>query len=346
MLLQDYRPQSRLVVKKTDVPMPKFPVFDVHTHFGKLIMGDCFDELFDAKAVVASMKAHGITHAVNLDLSFGQTRQRVLKKLEGTGDFFVHFGSVDVARFEEPGFERMVYQSIVDGVRIGMRGLKLWKPIGLGYQDKNGRYLRPDDERLHCIFQTAAEFKLPVLFHIADPVAFFYPVDVHNERYEELCGHPDWSFADPKFYRFEELMKMQEHMIAENPDTTFIIAHGGSYSENLGQVAQWLDRYPNMNIDIAARISEFGRQPYSAKVFFEKYYDRILFGTDFTPVDEVFHPVYYRFLETDDEYFSPTDRDGDPGQGRWNIYGIQLSDRALEHIYHKNAERILAYDER
>ena len=344
MLLQDYRPKSFLEVKHTKVETPRFPVVDMHTHFGKLVMGDNYAELYDTRAVVESLRAHGVQQVVNLDLGFGGERERMLKKLEGFEDFFINYGTVDVERFEAPDFERMVYRSIADGVQqCGMRGLKLWKPIGLGYRDQNGKYLRPDDDRLSCIFQTAAEFNIPVLFHIADPVAFFSPVDGENERYEELQNHPDWSFCSPELYGFHELMRMQENLLEKNPKTTFIIAHAGSYSENLKQVAQWLDRFPNMYIDIAARISELGRQPYTARAFLEQYCERVFFGTDFSASGDVMHPNYYRFLETDDEYFNP-EGDGAPfGQGRWNIYGVFLSDHALECIYHKNAQEIFGY---
>lgn len=343
MLLKDYMPRSFLEVKKTEVNVAKFPVFDVHTHWGKLLLGENYESRYDTAEVVAAMRNHGVYKTVNLDLGFSdEERARMVKKQEGYEDFFVNFGTVDVSRFEEPDFETTVRRSLEEGVKnYAMKGIKLWKPIGLGYRDRNGNYLRPDDERLDCIYETAARLNIPILFHIADPVAFFYPADGKNERYEELGGHPDWSFADPRFYRFHELMQMQENMLAKHPDTTFIIAHFGSYSENLKQVGIWLDKYPNMHIDIAARISELGRQPYTARRFMEKYYDRILFGTDFAPVDRVFHPNYYRFLETDDEYFNPEGDDAGYGQGRWNIYGIDLSDNALEHIYYKNAEKLL-----
>lgn len=343
MLLKDYMPRSFLEVKKTEVPVAKFPVFDVHTHWGKLLLGEEFEKRYDTAAVVEALKAHGVYKTVNLDLgATAEDRARMIEKERGFEDFFVNFGTVDVSRFEQPDFEAQVRRSLEDGVKnFGMGGIKLWKPIGLGYRDASDNYLRPDDPRLGCIFETAAQLHIPVLFHIADPVAFFYPADGRNERYEELCGHPDWSFADPRFYRFHELMQMQENMIAQHPDTTFIIAHFGSYSENLKQVGIWLDKYPNMHVDIAARISELGRQPYTAKRFLEQYADRILFGTDFVPVDNVFHPNYYRFLETDDEYFNPEGENAPYGQGRWNIYGIDLSNPALERIYYKNAEKLL-----
>ena len=93
-----------------------------------------------------------------------------------------------------------------------------------------------------------------------------------------------------------------------------------------------------MYVDIDARISELGRQPYTARKFFLKYQDRILFGTDTTPRREAFR-IYYRFLETDDEYFDCSA--SHHRQGFWNIYGIYLPPEVLDKIYRKNAERIL-----
>ncbi len=342
MRLEDYHPISRLSVPAHEVPLPRFPVIDVHTHFGALLLGPNYPELYDTGEAVARLRDCGVCRVVNLDMGWGKERGRMLRKIEGYEDFFLLFGTVPVEQFSEPDFETTVYRSIRDGVSEGMRGLKLWKPIGLGLRDRDGSYLRPDDPRLGVIFRTAAEFQLPVLFHIADPIAFFDPTDEKNERYEELREHPDWSFADPKFYRFDQLMQMQENLIAANPDTTFIIAHFGSCSEDLARVGRWLDRYPNMYVDIAARISELGRQPYTARAFLEKYSERVLFGTDHGAPDLPLHPTYYRFLETFDEYFNPQGPDPEaPNQGRWYIYGVGLSDKALQNIYFENARKLL-----
>ena len=93
-----------------------------------------------------------------------------------------------------------------------------------------------------------------------------------------------------------------------------------------------LDRYPNMHVDMAARIGELGRQPFTSKKFFDKYQDRILFATDATPHGDAFpqqvfndqlYEIYYRFLETEDEYFDYAPAKIPP-QGRWRIYGINL----------------------
>lgn len=342
MKLVDYHPQSKLVVPTHFLPKAKFPVIDAHTHFGALLLGENYTEKYDTGETVHKLRECGIQRVINLDFGYGKACEKMLTKMEGYEDFFLSFGTVPVEQFEEPDFERRIYQHISDGVRLGMRGLKLWKPIGLQYTDKNGNYLRPDDPRLQVIYQTAGEFDLPILFHIADPIAFFDPLDSSNERYEELASHPDWSFSDSKYYRFDALMQMQENMLRDNPGTTFIIAHVGSCAEDLSRVANWLERYPNMYIDIAARISELGRQPYTARDFLEKYSDRVVFGTDYCPIDAPIHPTYFRFLETFDEYFNPQGtEDFASNQGRWNIYGVGLSDNALRRIYAENICKLL-----
>lgn len=340
--LEEYTPVSELVVEQHIISKPKFPIFDIHAHFGSLVMGDGYESMYDTAEVVSRLKDLGIKKIINLDGWWGSQLDRMLAKIHPFEDFIQTFGCIDPSRLDEPGFEDYVRQTLKDSVQKGIKGLKFWKNISLALKDKKGKYIPIDDDRLKVIWQTAAELKLPVLIHIADPVAFFKPIDEFNERYEELGAHPDWSFYGPQYYSFDELMKMQENLIAGNPDTTFIVAHLGSYSENIGAVSKWLDKYSNMYVDIAARISELGRQPYSSKRFFERYQDRILFGVDFTPVVRgfEFYPPCYRFLETMDEYFnySPLTI---PDQGRWKIYGIGLEDSILEKVYYKNAEKLL-----
>ena len=334
--LDAYRPKSQLVTPQTPVSQPAFPVFDAHMHFGEMPMGPDYPSLYDIDETVAALKAKGVFGVVNLDGGWGAELRRMLDVIGPHNDYISIFGTVPLERFEEPGFETLVYQTLRDSMAEGVRGLKFWKNLGLVIRDAQGRYLRPDDPRLCPVWQAAAEFHLPIVIHLADPVAFFDPLDVYNERYEELVCHPDWHFHGQGRYTFETLMACQEAVIAENPKTTFVVAHVGSYAENLRQVAQWLDAYDNMFVDIAARVAELGRQPYASKAFFEKYADRILFGTDASPIGMDMYETTYRFLETRDEYFSYGG-----GQGRWNIYGLGLAPDVLAKIYSGNAKRVL-----
>ena len=138
-------------------------------------------------------------------------------------------------------------------------------------------------------------------------------------------------------------------MFARHPKTTFVALHVGNKAEDLAGVGEMLDKFPNVNVEIGARIGELGRQPRSSASFFEKYQDRVLFGTDAIPLgvetpQQVFgaglYHIYYRFLETEDEYFdySPAPV---PPQGRWRIYGVGLPEQILRKVYRQNAERVL-----
>ncbi|MEL7267358.1 MAG: amidohydrolase family protein, partial [Planctomycetota bacterium] len=181
---------------------------------------------------------------------------------------------------------------------------------------------------------------------VADPAAFFQPIDETNERYEELSRHPSWSFYTPpnapvekQFPSRLELLEARNRLLERHKNTTFIGAHVANYPEDLETVSRWLRRYPNLVVEFASRINELGRQPYSARKFLIQFQDRVLFGTD-GPWPEQRLRYYWRFLETRDEDF-PYSEKIPPPQGLWNIQGVGLPDQVLKKIYHQNAARII-----
>ena len=339
MLLSEYRPVSELVTKCTQIARPKFPVIDFHMHMGPIGLGADYQSKYDLDDAVRMLKEQGIVGCVNPDICHGEELKEMMRFTEKYSDFFTTFGGIDVCRCDEPGFERYVKDTLREYRSMGVKGIKLWKNFGLSLRGKDGALLMPTQPVFDVLWQSAAENGLPVLFHIADPVAFFKPNNAHNERYEELIAHPDWSFCKEGLPSFAQLMQMQERLVAGNPATVFILAHCAGYAENLAYVSHLFDSYKNVYIDLAARIAELGRQPYAARRFLTQFSDRIVFGTDYSPGAENLYPVHYRFLETYDEYFP---YDESYKQGRWNIYGVGLEDAALENIYYKTAQKLLA----
>ncbi|NLG72440.1 MAG: amidohydrolase family protein [Chloroflexi bacterium] len=342
--LIDYRPRPKLVVPETHIEKPRFPVIDAHNHLGELF-GRSWDrrplpELLDL------LDEAGVQMLGDLDGGWGEEiLHRHLDQFKAAApERFQVFGGVDWSQWEVhgDGFGEWAAKRLEAQVRRGAQGLKIWKPFGLQVRDPAGRLAPIDDTRLAPIWEKASELRIPVIIHIADPVAFFDPIDQYNERIEELAAHPDWSFYGPRFPSFQALMEQFERLIASHPATTFIGAHVGCYAENLGWVSRMLTHYPNFYIDISARIGELGRQPYSARRLFLQFPDRILFATDTAPDLDIYR-IYYRFLETGDEYFS-YDTGEVPAQGRWRIYGLHLPDDVLEKVYYLNARRILQPD--
>jgi predicted TIM-barrel fold metal-dependent hydrolase len=340
MLLENFRPRSKLVTKTTLVERPKFPAIDAHNHLGHY--GGNAIEVASIDEVCAELDKAGITHYIDLDGGWGEAElQRHLEYVAPRRERFQVFGGVDWDKWAELGdaFPEYAAKRLEVQKVWGAQGLKIWKPFGLHVRDQHGILVRVDDERLIPIWETAGRLGLPVLVHVADPVAFFDPVDETNERWEEIGANPDWAFTNPPFPPFMDILNGLYNLVKRHPSTTFIGAHVGCYGENLGWVGQMLDDCPNYSIDISARIGELGRQPYSARKFFIRYADRILFGLDGGP-DVDSYRLTYRFLETDDEYFN-YNTDEIPGQGRWYAYGIYLPDGVLEKVYRRNAERLL-----
>lgn len=341
MQLTRYIPQSQLVTPVTAVEKPAFPAIDAHNHLFEGFGGGW--EKRPATELLDLLDQAGVVHYVDLDGGWGEDiLDRHLEKFkQAAPDRFTMFGGVAWSQWPQQGsrFPQWAAARLRAQQQRGAGGLKIWKDFGLHVKDEHGELVRVDDPRLDPLWQTAGELGLPVVIHVADPVAFFEPLDEKNERWEELQEHPDWHFPSPPFPPFMSLLDGLANLAARHPQTTFIGAHVGCYSENLGWVSELLDRCPNFNVDISARISELGRQPYSARRFFLRYPDRILFGSDMGPNLEAYR-IIYRFLETDDEYFN-YNPGPIPGQGRWHIYGMHLPQDVLEQVYYRNAARLI-----
>jgi predicted TIM-barrel fold metal-dependent hydrolase len=334
--LRDWEPRSMMVTKTTIVEKPRFPVVDIHNHLGG---GKQFLTPQRVQHYLTEMDAAGVRTVVNLDGGWDDRLRETLQALDQAHPGrFLTFALVNFDGIDDDGWSQREAKRLEAGFVAGAKGLKFHKTFGLRYRYKDGRLVPIDDPKLDPIWALCAKYKRPVVIHIADPAAFFTPLDRFNERWHELNAHPDWLFFGEQYPKRQALLDQLHRVIAKHPDTTFINTHFGNNAEDLASVADKLDKYPNMYVDIDARISELGRQPYSTRKFFLKYPDRILFGTDTSPKRDSYR-IYYRFLETDDEYFECAS--SHHRQGFWNIYGIFLPPEILDKVYRKNAERIL-----
>lgn len=336
-----------LQVESHPLKKARFPVVDVHMH--PRIRLHSSPESLDE--YVRVMDAQNIAVSVSLDGGLGpQFDDHVQYLWTKYRDRFVIFANVDWqggGRADDPAswdcqrpdFGRRTAVLLAEAKTKGASGLKVFKDLGLTYRNPDGSFIKIDDPRWDPIWAACGELGLPVIIHSGDPAAFFLPIDETNERWEELHRRPDWSFYGPQFPKREDLLAAYLRIIERHPQTTFIGAHVSNNAEDLAAVGAWLDRHPNLVVEIAARIAELGRQPYTARKFFLKYSDRILFGTDGPRAPERLF-AHWRFLETMDEYF-PYAENPFPPQGFWNIYGVGLPDDVLRKIYHENAARIV-----
>ncbi|WP_158791980.1 amidohydrolase family protein [Granulicella sp. L60] len=329
--VSDFHPRTMLHSVMHEITKPRFPVIDYHNHL----------DAQDPQEILKIMDACGIEHIANITMKVGDEAIEMIERYrKADARRFSTIGWMDWQGADAMNFSSFIKLSMerIDRlVQHGIVGFKFWKDLGLTVRDASGELISVDDERLAPIFDRLGELGIPAMVHIGDPEAFFLPIDAHNERYEELAAHPDWSFFGAQYSK-DELLKQRDCVFRRHPRTTFVGAHIAENSEDLARVSAMLDDCPNVMVDISARASELGRQPYSARRFFLRYADRILFGADLVPEVDMYR-LYYRFLETDDEYFDyPTHASR---QGRWNIYGLYLPDDVLRKVYRENALRLL-----
>jgi predicted TIM-barrel fold metal-dependent hydrolase len=326
--LSDFAPRSMLTLPDHLVLRAQYPAIDFHNHL----------DAQEPTAVLRVMDACNIERIVNITMRVGDEALEVIERFhEAAPDRFSTIAWMDWRDLHVPGFFGRCVERLEHLVDAGACGLKIWKDLGLELRDVDGSLLRIEDERLVPLFEKAGELGAFVMFHTADPDAFFLPIDRFNERYEELSAHPDWSFSGSELSK-AELLEARNRVIARHPRTVFVGAHVAERPEQLAEVSAWLDEYPNLYVDIGARTAELGRQPYTAREFCMRHADRILFGTDLVPEEEMYR-LHFRFLETADEYFDYPSHAS--RQGRWQIYGIHLPDDVLRAIYRENAVRLL-----
>ena len=349
LALTEFEPKSMLHVAETRVARARFPVIDFHTHVSRR---RAQQPAVPAAELVKTMDAVNLHTMVNLTGGAGEDLADAIRSFDRAFPRrFVSMTEPTWTRAGEPGYAAWQADEISKAKTAGAVGLKILKTLGLYLRDggPQGKLVPVDDARFDPMWEACGKLGLPVAIHVGDPEAFFLPIDRFNERYEELSAHPDWSFYGKDFPGFKDILAARDRVFARHPKTTFVALHVGHWAENLAAVGEMLDKYRNVHVEIGARIGELGRQPRTAARFFDKYQDRVLFGTDAIPLgtqtpQQVFgadlYHIYYRCLESEDEYFdyAPARL---PPQGRWRIYGLGLREPILRKVYNENAQRVL-----
>ena len=160
--------------------------------------------------------------------------------------------------------------------------VKIWKNVGMEFKREDGSYVMPDDPIFAPIYRHLAERRIPLIAHLADPVAAWRPLDPESVHYGYYSRNLEWHlYGKEGVPSYDDIIAARDHILEQNPDLVFIGAHIGSMAHDLNEVAKRLDRFPNFNVEIAARTGDLSRKPAEeVRAFFVKYQDRIMYGSD------------------------------------------------------------------
>lgn len=328
----DYQPRSTLVVPAHPVPRARFPAVDFHFHPPGRLSEDVINR------VGAAMDSLNLQVMVNASGSSGErlANQIAAVKASRYQDRFVMFTTLDLREVGPESGAKIAAQLEAD-IEAGAVGVgEIGKGFGLFYRKANGSRLQLDDPELDPVWETAARLNIPVFMHVGDPQEFFQPLDYHNERWLEMALFSSRRYFDrSRFPSFEELMAERDRLLARHPRTIWVLAHLGWHANDLGRLGRMFDSLPNLYAEVGAILYDLGRQPRTARQFFIKYQDRLLFGKDSFQPDE--YPYYWRVFETGDEYFDYYRN----YHAFWKLYGMALPDSVLKKVYYQNALKLI-----
>jgi len=331
LLLADFRPENINNIPQTYVEKAKFPVLDMHSH-------DYAANEEEIAQWVATMDACGIEKTNVMHCSWiGDDFETVLQKYAQFADRFNFWCCFDYSRYGQPDFAEACIRTLERCKELGAMGVGELGDKGVG-----DTYARPvpgdnihlDDEALAPVLDKCAELRMPISIHIAEPYWMYLPTDSTNDG---LMNAGNWHVdtSVPGCLDYDELIRSFENAVAAHPKTIFIACHYLNMNHDLPRLGEMLDKYPNMYVDIAARVGESAQTPRATRAFLMKYQDRVLFGTD-NGMGASMYRMIFRTLETADEHYY------EPDFGyHWYYSAFELPEDVLKKIYRTNAERIL-----
>jgi len=329
ILLKDYKPRSIFKISETRVEKARHPAIDVHSH-------DYAPSEAEVERWVKTMDAVGLEQTIILSGRTGARFDSVVARYGKHPRRFRIWCGIDFSGLHQPGFGPAAMAELERCQRMGAQGVGELSDKGRGLgATSNALGMHIDDPRMDPILQKCGELSLPVNIHVGEDRWMYEPMDATNDG---LMNAWKWRITNaPGVLRHSEVVDSLERAVKKHPRTVFIACHLANCCSDLNRLGATLDRYPNLHADIGARFAELSPIPRTVSQFFQRYQDRILYGTDMAPDAEMYR-VTFRLLETSDEHFYPAYF----RKYHWPMHAWALPDEVLKKIYRENALKLFA----
>ncbi len=247
------------------------PIIDAHVHYSLPVTSD----------QIQTMLKRTKTDIVNLVACFSKTKGSenpdcLLAKYLVPSKTYV-FGSLDLTVYFKHPNEVGKYQVkyVKELLKCGCDGIKMLE----GKPTTRNRYPIPDFDlpTWDLYWQYLEKNQIPVVWHVNDP-----------EEFWDINKVPSWAKASGWYYDEKTINNETQYeqiyrVLKRYPHLKIIFAHFYFMSAQLPRLAKLFEEFPNISVDITPGIemfTNFSKNQVSAKAFFEKYQDRIIYGTD------------------------------------------------------------------
>jgi uncharacterized protein len=322
ILLKDYRPHSIFKIPETRIEKARYRAIDVHSH-------DYGPTAAEVDRWVQTMDAVGVEKTIILSGSTGKRFDELLARYRKYPSRFEVWCGFDYTGFDQPGFGPKALAELERCYKAGATGVGELgdKGRGLG-ATTNAVGMHIDDPRMSALIDKCGELGMPINIHVAEDKWMYEAMDATNDG---LMNAWKWRVGHtPDVMQHDQLVDSLERAVHQHPRTTFIACHFANCCSDLNRLGRMLDQNPNLYADMGARFSEIAAQ------FFNRYQDRLLYGTDLDPQPEMYRACF-RLLETADEHFYTPYF----AKYHWPMHAFALPDGVLKKIYRENALRVV-----
>jgi predicted TIM-barrel fold metal-dependent hydrolase len=253
-----------------------------------------------------------------------------------------------VKGFNDKGWADSTIKDLKLALSKGAKAVKIWKNIGMDLRDEKGKFVMLDDPRLAPIFSFLVQNGIPLIGHNGEPRDCWLPLDKMTFSKSYYGSHPEYHmYLHPEYPSYEDHIQARDNLLEKYPDLKFVGAHLGSLEWSLEELAERLDRFPNMRVDLS-RITNLQFHTLNdrdkTRNFFIKYQDRLVYGTDkainSSSEPEVLSKSIHDSWVRDWIFFVTDEQINLSGFG--NLKGLKLPADVIDKIYFKNAKNWLS----
>lgn len=301
----------------------RYPINDVHIHL--------FDPK-DIQACVDVVNYCGYEHwnflactLIGGKFALTQNLLCALMKLKEGGRCQA-FGSFHYNGNEVPDADNLLAQiqwfekAGFDGIKMldGKPGVRLRQNLPL------------DAPNYDKMFSYAERTQFPILYHINDPIEFWY-----RDKLPQWAVEKNFFYGDGVFPHKFQIDDETLGFLHKHPQLKLCIPHFFFISDQPGLCGELLERYPNLYFDITPgweMFENFAKDREYWRAFFRRHSNKILFGTD-TFSDHWMETVtcLQRVMETDEHFVAFEE----------NCIGLDLDEDTLRDIYYNNYYRFI-----
>jgi predicted TIM-barrel fold metal-dependent hydrolase len=318
--------------------------YDVHVHL------NANDHAFIKQSEEDNFKLITINVDVFSEFPTIEEQQELAIELSETFPGTVNYAcTFSVKNFSDNTWTEETIASLKSSFSKGAIAVKVWKNIGMELKDGGGNFVMIDHPKFDPIFNFLVENHIPLIGHLGEPKNCWLPIEEMTVKGDVnyFSTHPKYHmYLHPEYPSYEDQINARDHMLEKHPGLQFIGAHLGSLEWDVDELSKRLDKFPNMAVDTASRISHLQHQAKTnwQKIyeFCIKYQDRIIYGTDI-----IVHPAK--------DYSEMKKQSHDIRKRHWNFFtsgemmcvpkvegefkGLKLSREVVDKIYYANAEK-------